>query len=346
MTTPGAHGPPPPPNPVLSAYEGFVRDTPLVTRYTITTLFTSWLLSWFVDPSYAVSNIPLFTVFKFELYRILFSPLVCTSILSLIFAYMSFTDNGKRLEHSIGSTAFAVLIATLGCVTNLAFLALCVVLYYATGNQSWLLSSSSGIWIVLLGLIAIECSGAPRDTKRRLFVFEVPVVYYPLAILLLFSLFGGPRLHYMLSVGVGYAYGYGYLDKFKISNSRFSRWEDGLLNNFTQRQGWVVGHAATGSAAWLPANNTQAEGQGWSPTTFFSQPASGDGSSASAPTGGWGASAPGDVKKPTDPAKSFPSGGGRALGGASRRPNSEARAAMLEAASRRSEAATSGEETS
>lgn len=331
----------------MMSLQGFVRDTPLVTRYTITTLFISWLLSWFVDLSYAVSNIPLFTVFKFELYRILFSPLVCTSILSLIFAYMSFTDNGKRLEHSIGSTAFAVLIATLGCVSNLAFLALCVVLYYATGNQLWLHANSSGIWIVLLGLIAIECSGAPADTKRRLFVFEVPVVYYPLAILLLFSLFGGPNLSYMFSVGVGYAYGYGYLDKLKISNSRFSRWEDGLLNNFTQRQGWVVGHAATGSAAWLPANNTQAEGQGWSPTTLFSQPASGDGSSsASAPTGGWGASAPGDVKKPTDPAKSFPSGGGRALGGASRRPNSEARAAMLEAASRRSEAATSGEETS
>jgi hypothetical protein len=45
----------------------------------------------------------------------------------------------------------------------------------------------------------------------------------------------------------------GHLDRFKMSESRFKQWEDTILANFARREGWVVGHAATGSDAW---NNT------------------------------------------------------------------------------------------
>ena len=61
---------PPPPNPVLTAYEAFLRDTPLVTRYTMTTLCISWVVSFFFDPTFAIANIPRFTIFKFEIYRL------------------------------------------------------------------------------------------------------------------------------------------------------------------------------------------------------------------------------------------------------------------------------------
>jgi membrane associated rhomboid family serine protease len=198
---------PPPPNPILTAYETFVRDTPLVTRYTITVQFVSWFVSFFVDPSFAIGNIPYFTIFKFELYRIVLSPLICQSLLSLVFAYITFVDHGKRLEFSMGSTAFAWLMLTLAVSTNVVFLLICFTLYGLGGDERFLHMHSSGIWTILFGLIAIECSKAPTGSKRRLFFCEIPTLYYPLGLLAIFSMFAGFLLAFYISAGVGYAYG-------------------------------------------------------------------------------------------------------------------------------------------
>ena len=199
---------PPPTNHILNAYETFVRETPLVTRYILTGQFVTWWLSFFVDLSMILGNIPQFTVFRFELYRIVLSPFICPGLFSLIFAYISFVDNGRRLEFSMGSTAFFVLTMMIGVLTNLAFIALLFLLYGITGSHSLLILPSVGIWIILFGIIAIECSNAPPDSKRRLFFYDVPTKYYPLALFGLFSLLGGFSLSHLISIGVGFAYGY------------------------------------------------------------------------------------------------------------------------------------------
>jgi len=304
---------PPPPNPILSAYESFVRDTPLVTRYTLTTLFCSWFLSFFLDASYALDTIPHFAIYRFEIYRLLLSPLVCQSTLSLIFAYLSFLDSGKRLEHSLGSTAFAWLLLTIAFISNLIFCCLCLLLSFASNDQGYLWWQSSGIWTVLFGIIASECSKAPANEQRKLFFFQVPTLYYPLAIWLLFMLVGGGNLAgYLISIGVGYAYGYGYLDRLKVNPSRFRQWEESILVNFTQREGWVVGHAATGDHGVSSTGSS----------TGMTAVPSGSGVST-------------NTSPPTVSTPAF-AGSGRTLGSTSRG-KTDAKAAMLEAAERRAQ---------
>lgn len=199
--------PPPQVNPVLNAYENFIRETPLVTRYVITSQAVTWIITFMVDLSKALANTPYFTVYYFEIYRILLSPFVCPGFISLVFAYLSFTENGRRLEFSMGSASFATLLLSIGIVTNTLYLVLSFALYFITGSLLWLFAPSIGIWIILFGIIAIECSEAPQSSMRKLFFFTVPTIYYPLALFGLFSLLGGFQLSYLLSIGVGYAYG-------------------------------------------------------------------------------------------------------------------------------------------
>jgi len=219
---------PPPTNPVLTAYESYLRDTPLITRYVLNAIVISFFTGFFFSPAYLLANIPIFTIFKFQLYRILTSPLICTDILSLFFAFMGFMNHGVKLEQSMGSSMFAVLFFTLTIVTNILFLIISILLWGLTNNQSYLAGVSMGIWTALLGIIAVECSEAPPDTKRRLFFLEVPTLYYPLVLLALFSMFAGPQLSYILSVAVGYAYGHGKLDrwKVKVETVRRKNWND------------------------------------------------------------------------------------------------------------------------
>ena len=207
MSSPPSGNQPPPPNPILSAYEGFVRDTPLVTRYTLSTLFISWFVSFFFRPSHAFGTIPYYCIVKFQLYRLVLSPLVCESALSLLFAYLCFIESGKRLEFSLGSTAFAWYMLTITFVTNGLFLASTFLLYGLSGNVGFIMMQSVGIWTILFGIIATECIKAPPNSQRRLFFVNVPTIYYPCALWGLFSLIGGFNFPELIAVGVGYAYG-------------------------------------------------------------------------------------------------------------------------------------------
>jgi hypothetical protein len=165
-------------------------------------------------------------------------------------------DQGKRLEHSMGSTAFVWLCMTIGGLTNVAFLVLSLVMYLLSGQDTqYMFNSAAGIWLILFGIIAIECVQAPRTSLRRLFFFEIPVLYYPLALYVFFALLSRTlSVSYLLSTGVGYAYGYGYLDRSKLSTSKAKQWEEYFLASITRHEGWVVGHAATGSDAWDESN--------------------------------------------------------------------------------------------
>ncbi|KAL3758603.1 hypothetical protein ACHAWU_008357 [Discostella pseudostelligera] len=323
---------PPPPNPVLTAYESYLRDTPLITRYVLNATVISYFTSFFFNPAFLLANIPVFTIFKFQLYRIVTSPLICTDILSLFFTFMGFMNHGVRLEQSMGSSLFAALFFTLTIVTNTLFLILSILLWGVTSSSNYLAAASLGIWTVLLGIIAVECSEAPRDTKRRLFFIEVPALYYPLVLLALFSMFAGVKLPYCLGVAVGYAYGHGKLNRLKVKVETARKWENretgGCLSGFVQRAGFVTLGMASGPNAWLTGNGGTGR--------------TGDSS------GGGGGGGPVPVRAPIDPAStttsSFPSTGGRSLGGEKRgllsrgtKPpkTAEERAAVLQRAAER-----------
>jgi membrane associated rhomboid family serine protease len=265
-----SHGEPPPSNPALQAYEQFSQSTPFVTRTILIVQAVSYIVSWFFDPHYALGNIPHFSILRFEIYRILLSPLVNSSLFALILAFWSFQDHGKRLEQSLGSTSFAWLCLMMGTLTNLLFIAVSFTLYVLFGKTSFLFQDSSGIWIILFGTLSMECVRAPRGSTRRLFVVDVPVLYFPFSLYLLFVLMGqGLLMGQGISLGLGYALGFASngedtsaigqkLDRYLLIDSVTAKaWEDKYLNDWTNRPGWISGHAAAGSGAW---NETDAVG--------------------------------------------------------------------------------------
>lgn len=234
-------------NPILSAIESWKERTPLLTRYLLTSQVISYAASWFIDGTLALSNIPHFTLIKFEIYRLFSSLLVNTSVFSILFAVMSVGEFSKRLEYSMGSAAFGWLCFLLGLGSNTMFLLITWLLSYL--DPTWMLASASGMWMIYYGVLAVACAQAPAELRIRLCVVQVPVMYFPLALLVLMSIMGGGghSLGNLTSLLLGYAVGNGYLGAVQLSSARAKHWEDSVLASLTQRDGWVYGHAATGS---------------------------------------------------------------------------------------------------
>ena len=199
----------------------------------------------------ALANIPLFTFYKLELYRLCTSILVCTRLLTLIVAYLSLSDHGSRLERNLGSAGYGAMIFTLTILTNGSYLGFILLAYYVSGSNGVLLFSATGIWPLLLSLIFVESSTANAESSRRLFLFEIKTRHYPSILLVLFTIFGGFQLSYFLGAGIGYNYGTGFLDFLKPSLEQLSSWERGLLCSFSRRHGWVSGqYAESGLGYW------------------------------------------------------------------------------------------------
>ena len=131
-------------NPVLTFYHNFLTTTPFTTRATLQTLLLLFLLSFFLPLDTWLSNTPLFTIQRFELYRLILSPLICVSFMSIVFVGMTFKSLGSRLEQAHGSIKLLLLMIQITVVVNTLFVAMCLLGYYGTGDATALMNTSQG----------------------------------------------------------------------------------------------------------------------------------------------------------------------------------------------------------
>ena len=122
-------------------------------------------------------------------------------------------------------------------------------LFIASASMTVLAGVSVCVWTVLLSIIAVECAQAPPNSKRKLFFLEIPVLYYPLVLLALFSLFAGFRLAYCLGVAVGYLQGFGKLSTpfLTIVLHHKPLWSSSLLAFI-----WICALSGIGVEAFFP----------------------------------------------------------------------------------------------
>jgi membrane associated rhomboid family serine protease len=240
-------------NPILAAYSGWASSRPLVTRSVCILLVVLFIVGVFIDLESALNNNLRYTIFNFEIYRLITASIWCTGALNLVFALLAFNQMGSKLEINGGSARLLALIGTLDLCGNLAFLALNLI-FTVIGDQRAEFKSSQGFWNILMPLIAIECMQMP-DEPRKIFFFpcDIPSKYYPMALFGLFSLFAGVRIDMGLALLTGYAFALGKLDFLKPSNARVQGWDEGVFRNFSTREGYIL--AGSSQEPWIPLNN-------------------------------------------------------------------------------------------
>eukprot|EP00615_Pteridomonas_danica_P002670 CAMPEP_0114373554 /NCGR_PEP_ID=MMETSP0101-20121206/34953_1 /TAXON_ID=38822 ORGANISM="Pteridomonas danica, Strain PT" /NCGR_SAMPLE_ID=MMETSP0101 /ASSEMBLY_ACC=CAM_ASM_000211 /LENGTH=279 /DNA_ID=CAMNT_0001526853 /DNA_START=89 /DNA_END=929 /DNA_ORIENTATION=+ len=201
---------------------------------------------------------------KLELYRLILAPM-SNSILNLVFTFMCFNNLGATFERSLGSARFAWLLVGIGLISNIGFDVFCF-LMALLGTYEALFFQCQGFWVILFGLIAIECAESQEPTRQLFRIpYQIPTVYYPLVLFALFSILSGPNLGSAIAMGFGYAYGFGKVEGFRPSLIMVQGWER---------------DAALGSGAWAvqdtpsPASMEAGESRRTQPKTTPAEQAS------------------------------------------------------------------------
>lgn len=121
------------------------------------------------------------------------------------------------------------ILGTIALGTNLLFIVACFIMHFM-GVSGALHLDASGFWMMVLGLMVIDCMAAPEQPRRLLFIpVNIPSKYMPVALFALFSLLGGFQIAYAIALGIGYLYSFGYLEKIKPSTSKLEQWESEYL---------------------------------------------------------------------------------------------------------------------
>jgi len=143
-------------NPAIKFYQAWAEKTPFVTRAIVIGIVCEYILSFFLPFEDYLGNETRYTLFRFEIYRLLLSPMVGNSLITMVLILLTFPSMGSKLERGMGSTSYMSLLGTLSIATNLIFTAVCVLLY-TLGTSYALHYRCNGFWTILFSLITIDC---------------------------------------------------------------------------------------------------------------------------------------------------------------------------------------------
>jgi membrane associated rhomboid family serine protease len=279
-------------NPILNWYDEWSNKTYFITRITMITLVTSYLLSCFLDTDKFLKNSVYFTVIHYEVYRLIASPFCSNSNLNVILSALFFLKMGITFESNLGSAAFFSMLGTFNLLVNLIFIAVCLLLYYICHMPEAIHFSCAGFWNILFAFLTVECFENPNHPRRFFMIpVDIPSKYFPLLVYAIWSLFSGPRLDWAISIAVGFMYQNGYFNCMKPNPQSLQNLESptGMLHSISRSKGWILANVTIGHNE---ANRTGTEGGGSGNGLFW------------ASQGGRGASGTGEDGAHAGPVKS------------------------------------------
>ena len=236
-------------------YHKWHATTPVVTRAIVTLLAVISVSNTLSLSSLSpvLTCVPLFTLQHLELWRLFTCHFFANGFLSLLFQSFALNYVAKKLERALGSVHFALLTLLFCLSISTLFVILCVTVSHnpIKTYPAAMLFQGEGLWGVILAFTVIECSLYPHP-QRKLFMlpWNIPTAYYPFALLVVLSFFGG----FSFFIPLGYVLGH-VINRSTIPLLTLQHLEAGTEDSIvsyllSSRSGYISVDAAVGGLAY------------------------------------------------------------------------------------------------
>jgi len=182
-------------------------QTPFASRTIAVLLAFVHVAGWVTgDNVQAYYNCPYMIVTQAQVYRFFSSPFVNSSLVGLLFSAMTLIQVCSQIEKGFGSSRLLIFGAMLMAAVNVLF-----ALLVLGGSQllpGLMMQCSHGAWPFILALMVIQAASSGEETHKLMCLpVNVPTKWYPLALLLLFTLFMGLSFDIWIAVALAHQYG-------------------------------------------------------------------------------------------------------------------------------------------
>ena len=204
---------------------------PLFVRILVFSNSFLFLFNLFVPYiSFYLADIPFFTVFRFQIWRLVTTAFVTTNIISIILCMVFWIKEVIELERSLGTVKY-MLTFFVNCICiQLIYCIIMLIIYLITRSKASLLLKvmggggrvrNEGLWPIVILEITLRCLKNPeQNVKFFLFPCLIRAKYYPLVLFGVFTLLSGFNIDFEVLSGIAFGYlHHHYLEnKLKISD--------------------------------------------------------------------------------------------------------------------------------
>ena len=218
-------------NTICKDFKDFIQrildSMPFFIKIVVFSTIILYLLNiFFPCISFCLADIPYYTLFYLNLWRLITTSFMTTGILSIIFSLLFWYSDAVRLEKEIGTIKYMLIFLMNTLFIQILYCLLLLILSLFIQNTFLLKmkitfkgASNSGLWPIAMCDLTLLCLNNP-ERPMRLFIFPcvVRAKYYPILLFLIFSIISGIDYESLCAIGFGYLYHYFLKNKLYISN--------------------------------------------------------------------------------------------------------------------------------
>ena len=213
---------------------------PLFIKIVLLSTIILYILNLFIPyVALYLADIPYFTVYYCQIWRLITTPFITTGILSIIFSLLFWYKDAVKLERDIGTVKYILIFFMNSLFIQILY---CLVTFLISLIiQSHILMKmkitplgvvNAGLWPILLCDLTLLCLSNPEE-NMKFFIFPciIKARYYPLVLFLIFTILSGFNIDFenLCGIGFGYLYHYYLKNKLAISNNFALKVENSFL---------------------------------------------------------------------------------------------------------------------
>lgn len=180
--------------------KNFWKSIPLFVKSVIILTLAIYLFNLFLPIiAFWLVNVPYYTVLRFNLWRLVTTTFVSTSIINILFAFLFWIKDAMGLEISSGSLRYMFIFLINSIMIQLIYTLIMLIAYLLIRSDSVLLMNiqrgrveNNGLWPIIMAELTLLCMANPESTMRLfLLPCDIKAKYYPFCLLIFFTIMGG-----------------------------------------------------------------------------------------------------------------------------------------------------------
>ena len=232
---------------------GLLNAMPFFIKIVICSTIILYLINLII-PYLAVfiADIPYFTIYYFQIWRLFTTRFMTTSFFSVIFSIFFWYEKASRLEKDIGTIKYMLVFFMNSFFIQVLFNILMLILSLLIRSKMPLKMKvtrggvrNEGLWPILLCDITLLCLNNPNEIIQfRFFPCTIRAKYYPLVLFLIFTIISGFQIDFenMCGIGFGFLYHYFLRNRIGISNNFASKVGNSCLCRWMQNKKGFIGN--------------------------------------------------------------------------------------------------------
>ena len=217
---------------------------PLFIKFmSLSTLILSILNLFFNNISFILSNIPLYTIFKVQIWRLFSSVLITTSIINVILGLIFWTREGSSLETRLGTMKYIMIFIRNNFLIEILYTCIISIISLILKNKNFMkekinnkgIVRNCGFWPVIMCEITLLCICNPNTKVKFLSIpWDFKAKYYPFIWLVLFCCVNNYHNDIEVLCGVIFAFLYQYCLRYylNIPDSLIEKMENNFCFNW------------------------------------------------------------------------------------------------------------------